>query len=81
MKKQLDLAKKRTMLACMRTMMSFFRTAVVCLSLAFAFMKLDKEHPIDGFTIALFVISGLVFVWGIVDYFLCKASIDRIDDE
>ncbi len=62
------LSLKRTALSCKRTLLSHFRTSLVCLSVAFAFIKLDKENPIDGFTITMIVLSALFLIAGVVEY-------------
>lgn len=62
------LATKRTSLAFIRTSLAFLRTTLACLSVSFAFIKLDKEHPIDAFTISLIIIAGICFVGCIYNY-------------
>lgn len=77
-KEDTELSKKRTMLSAKRTLLSHVRTALVVLSLAFAFMKLEKEKPIDAFTIILFVLSGVFLIVGIIDYFVEKAQVEKL---
>lgn len=73
----LNLAKERTKLAGVRTSLSFVRTMLVCLSVAFAFMKIDKNKPIDTFTIILFIVSGICFVLAILSYFFVIKHINN----
>ena len=63
---------KNVILTALNTSLSFVRTALVCLSVAFAFMKIDKENPIDAFTIIMFVFSAVFVIWGIVVYVKAK---------
>lgn len=77
-KEDTSLAKKRTMLAGVRTLLSHIRTSIVILSLAFAFMKLDKNNPIDALTIVLFVLSGVFLIIGVIDFFATKKYVGEI---
>lgn len=54
------------MLASIRTFLSYVRTTLVCFSVAFASMQLNKTHPIDDFTILMFTLSGVFLVLGIL---------------
>ena len=68
-----NLNAKNVILTALNTSLSFVRTALVCLSVAFAFMKIDKTNPIDAFTITMFVLSGIFVVWAVIIYFRAKA--------
>jgi len=78
---KLELSKKRTILASRRTLLSYIRTSIVCISLSFAYMKIDKSSPIDAFTIILFCLSGFFLIVGLVDYFLTNKSVNTISDK
>ena len=77
--KQYELAKKRTELSYQRTSQSYFRTALTCISVAFAFIKLDKKHPFDGFTIFLFVIALACILASILIFTFMKIFFNKID--
>lgn len=66
------LAIKRTSLSFIRTSLAFLRTTLACLSVSFAFIKLDKNNPIDAFTIILMVIAGICFIGFIYNYIKSK---------
>lgn len=66
------LNEKNVMLTAFNTLLSFVRTSLVCLSVAFAFMKLDKINPIDFFTVTMFVLSAVVLTWGIIIFVNAK---------
>ena len=75
------LSKERTLLAGTRTLLAYIRTSLVCISVAFAFIKLDKNDPIDWFTIVLFVLSGLFLVIGIAEYCWVRHNVHKLNDE
>lgn len=72
------LAEKRTALAAVRTLLAFVRTGLVCVSVALAFVKLDKEHPVDGTTVTLFVVGALFMLGGVIQYFVAVANARKI---
>lgn len=76
--KNLELAKKRTHLADMRTFLSYVRTSLLSLSVALAFIKLDKEKPLDVYSISLLALSGIILVIGVIQYFITIRSIKDI---
>lgn len=78
---KLELSKKRTILASRRTLLAYFRTSIVCISLSFAYMKIDRTNPIDAFTIILFCLSGIFLIVGLIDYFLTNKSVHKIADK
>ncbi len=75
------LSKERTILAGTRTLLSYIRTSLVCISVAFAFIKLDKNNPIDWLTITLFVFAGIFFALGTIQYLLVRYKVRKISDE
>ncbi|MFI3228741.1 MAG: DUF202 domain-containing protein [Bacillota bacterium] len=75
---KLILSAKRTTLANKRTFLSYFRTSVGCLSVAFAFIKLHENEPIDPFTIILFVLSGIFMIVGIAETLVVKKEIAKL---
>lgn len=76
--KNLELAKKRTNLANMRTFLSYFRTSLISLSVALALIKLEKEKPLDAYSITLLALSGIILVVGIIHAYLSFRSIDNM---
>ncbi len=78
---EFELAVKRTILSNKRTFMTYFRTSIGCLSVAFAFIKLHEDDPIDPFTICLFVLSGFFMVVGVVETLITKKSINKLAND
>ena len=81
MDKKLQLSKKSTRLASIRTFLSYIRTALVCLSVAFGFMKIDKNQPIDAFTIILFILSAISIIFGIITIISTNNLINKISND
>ncbi len=71
----LQLAQKRTKLANIRTFLSYIRTSLLSLSVALAFVKLDKENPLDFYSITLLIFSAIFLIIGLVNFFITNHSI------
>ena len=63
------LAIQRTILANQSTFLSFLRTSMYFLIAGLTLQNIFKEANYILFEVVLFIISGLVFVTGIINYF------------
>lgn len=72
------LALDRTRMANQRTFLSFLRTSVYFSAMGLTVIGVDDFEAIQQLSIPLFVVSGILFLTGIVSYFREKRKIRKV---